>query len=476
MVGAVGLQPEDITDALHQLRGVVISYPANWPDTYPFNVREAIIKAGLVHRPDDIYFLEDAIAAVLSGLPDPAEPSPEATGQPVQQQTLYSCHWTGGTAVISAGATVTELGLANLPQDLGQVTYHDFALHSMAYAGDAIDLDIICHLLHPPERRQPRTPDRYRGPSNADDWSWQAAMPELDAAQWDELDLDSLEFPRVAEPDLSRRYRLQQRLESSLLGQSLLEAVRHLKIILQHQPQFELELADQRWIVRSKDLEDRIILPYIQRLNGHLNKLLSEVGLTTQGINQVICTGGSASLPKISRWLRQKFPNATIIQDTYHSDRPPSCSRVAYGLVNLMRYPQVLDLTRHQYSDMFLLMELLRTLPDQPMPLSGILHLLQERGINTEACELHLIALLEGRLPPGLLPAINNPFVDVAAAEQPDFQALLTTPLFSRPNNQIYVPNPDQCQRLLNYLETILADKRQTLRDPLLLNLMAVSV
>jgi uncharacterized coiled-coil DUF342 family protein len=474
-VGAVGLQSEDITDALQQLRGVVVSYPANWPDTYPFNIREAVIRAGLVDRPDDVYFLEDAIAAILSGLPDPAEPPPSPNGQPVQQQTLYACHWSGGTVVLSAGAIVTEVGLANLPEELGRLTYDDFALHSMAYAGDAIDLDIICHLLHPAERRQPRNPDRFRGP-NTDGWSWQAAVPELDAVQWDDLDLDSLEFPRIAEPDLSRRYRLQQRLESSLLGQSLLEAVRHLKIILQHQPQFELELADQRWLVRSKDLDDRIILPYIQRINGHLNRLLSEVGLTTQGINQVICTGGSASLPKISRWLRQKFPNATIIQDTYHSDRPPSCSRVAYGLVNLLRYPQVLDLTRHQYSDMFLLMELLRTFPDQPMPLSGILHLLKERGINTEACELHLIALLEGRLPPGLLPATNNPFVRVAEQETSDLQALITTPLFSRPNNQVYVPNPEQCQRLKAYMAALLADKQQILMDPLLADLVSISV
>ena len=474
-IGAVGLEAEDIAAALQQLQGVVVSYPANWPDTYPFNVREAVVSAGLVKRPDDVYFVEDAIAAVLSGLPDPAEPHPSSNGQPVQQQTLYACHWSGGTVVISAGATVTEMGLANLPEALGNLSYQDFALHSMSYAGDAIDLDIICHLLHPPERRKPRDPSRYRGPSNTDGWSWQAAMPELEAAHWDELDLDSLDFPRPAEPDLSHRFRLQQRLESSLLGQSLLEAVRHLKIILQHQPQFELELADQRWLVRSKDLEDRIILPYIQRINGHLNRLVSEVGLNTQAINQVICTGGSASLPKISRWLRQKFPNATIIQDTYHSDRPPSCSRVAYGLVNLLRYPQVLDLNRHQYSDMFLLMELLRTFPDQPMPLSGILHLLKERGINTDACELHLIALLEGHLPPGLLPAVNNPFVQIQASEDADLQALLTTPLFSRPNNQVYVPNPEQCQRLRTYMEVLLSDKHQNLLDPLLARLTAIT-
>jgi hypothetical protein len=474
-VGAVGLDSAAIALAFEQLRGVIVSYPANWPDTYTFNLREAVLGAELIASPDDIYFVEDAIAAVLSGLPDPATPLPEGNSQPMQQQTLYACPWTGGTVVLSAGATVSEVGIVNLPRALGDLTYNDFALHSMSYAGDAIDLDIVCHLLHPAERRQSRPPGGYGRTGAADGWGWRAAMAELDGTHWSDLDLDGCDMPRPAEPDIARRQRLYQRLEASLLGQSVLEAARHLKIILQHQPQFELELADQRWVVRSKDLEDRIILPYIQRINGHLNRLLSEANLSSQGVNQVICTGGSASLPKIARWLRQKFPNATIVQDTYHSDRPPSCSRVAYGLVNLVRYPQVLDLIRHQYSDMFLLMEVLRTLPEQPMPLNGILHLLKERGLNVDACEAHLMALLAGRLPPGLLPSTTStPLVLAPTSEA--LVALATTPLFTQPSGQVYVPNLEQGQRLAAFMEMLLADKYQTLVDPLLSQLTALNV
>lgn len=474
-VGAVGLDSATIVLAFEQLRGVIVSYPANWPDTYTFNLREAVLGAELIASPDDIYFVEDAIAAVLSGLPDPATPLPEGNGQPMQQQTLYACPWTGGTVVLSAGATVSEVGIVNLPRALGDLTYNDFALHSMSYAGDAIDLDIVCHLLHPAERRQSRPAEGYGRTGAPDGWGWRAAMAELDGTHWSDLDLDGCEMPRPAEPDIARRQRLYQRLEASLLGQSVLEAARHLKIILQHQPQFELELADQRWVVRSKDLEDRIILPYIQRINGHLNRLLSEANLSSQGVNQVICTGGSASLPKIARWLRQKFPNATIVQDTYHSDRPPSCSRVAYGLVNLVRYPQVLDLTRHQYSDMFLLMEVLRTLPEQPMPLSGILHLLKERGLNVDACEAHLMALLAGRLPPGLLPnTTSTPLVLAPTSEA--LATLATTPLFTQPSGHVYVPNLEQGQRLQAFMEMLLADKHQNLIDPLLSQLTALNV
>ncbi|MBE9139404.1 hypothetical protein IQ254_19755, partial [Nodosilinea sp. LEGE 07088] len=473
-VGAVGLDHSAIGLAFEQLQGVIVSYPANWPDTYTFNLREAVLGSGLMERPDDIYFVEDAIAAVLSGLPDPATSLAEGSGQPMQQQTLYACSWTGGTVVLSAGATVTEIGIVNLPSPLSDLTYDDFALTSMGYAGDAIDLDIVCHLLHPAERRQTRPSASSGRAAEADGWGWQAALSELDGTHWQDLNLDDCEFPRPAEPDLARRQHLYQRLEASLLGQSVLEAARHLKIILQHQPQFELELADQSWVVRSKDLEDRIILPYIQRINGQLNRLLSEANSTTQGINQVICTGGSASLPKIARWLRQKFPNATIVQDTYQSDRPPSCSRVAYGLVNLVRYPQVLDLTRHQYSDMFLLMEVLRTLPEQPMPLSGILHLLKERGLNVDACQAHLLALLEGRLPPGLLPrSASTPLVLAPANEE--MATLATTPLFTHPSGQVYVPNLEQGQRLQAYMERLLADKHQNLVDPLLSQLMVLN-
>ncbi|MFZ4639896.1 MAG: hypothetical protein ACOYMP_05785 [Nodosilinea sp.] len=471
-LGAVGLDLGTLGQALEQLAGVIVSYPANWPDSYTFNLREAIIGAGLMPDPEGIYFIEDSIATVLSGLPDPENHTEPTEGQPIHQQTLYGCNWVGGTVAISAGSSVTELGLANLPDPPQDLTYDDFVLYSMGYAGDAIDQDIICCLLHSPERRRPRLPVEAEARHGAEaGWSWQAAIPELDRAAWKDLGLDNLELPRPAEPDLTRRQRLQQRLESSALGQSVLDAARHIKLILQHQPQFDLELADQHWVVRSKDLEDRIILPYIQRLNGQMNRLLSQANLSTQGINQVICTGGTASLPRIARWLRQKFPNATIVQDTYQSDRPPSCSRVAYGLANLARYPQVLDRNRHQYSDMFLLMELLRVFPNQPMPLEGIMHLLRQQGIQVEACQTHLVALLEGRLPPGLLPAGG---VDGFIRFEPDH--LHINPgdikLFSQPSPQVYVFNQEDYQRLQPYLETLLAQKHQSLIDPLLVKLM----
>ena len=130
--GATGLETNVLKAALTQLEGVILGYPANWPDTYNFNLREAVLTAKLVARPEQIFFIEDAIAAVLSGLRNPHRPQ-----------------WKGGTLAVNAGATTTEMVMVNLPDHLQDLTYSDFSLRSVPYAGNVIDQDIICQLLHP---------------------------------------------------------------------------------------------------------------------------------------------------------------------------------------------------------------------------------------------------------------------------------------------------------------------------------------
>ena len=468
-LGAAGLETAELERVLDILQGVVVGHPSNWSDTYRINVREAVLAARLVEEPSQIFFVEAAIAAVLSGLPDPENPPPE---QSRQTQTLYQCHWQQGTVVISAGASCTELGIVDIPHPLDTLSREDFTLRNFAYGGNALDLDIICQLLLPPERRKSRsTGDRQSGTlQNA---SWQTTRPEESDAAWDSLALESLDLPQLAEPDESSRIRLRQYLGSSRLGQSLLEAARYLKLILQNQGQLQLELADQSWRVLRRDLEGRILVPYIQRLNQHLNALLSQTGLPAQGINQVICTGGTASFATIAKWLRQKFPNAIIIQDTYPNNRPPSCSRVAYGLVNLCRYPQVLDMPRHQYSDYFLLSELIRVVPDQPMPLKGILHLLEEQGINVDACQSRIEAILANHLPPGLIPDdAAMAYLSRTVRDNDSYQALSGETLFTQQSEQIYMVNADQRDRLRPHLAALLANKRQSLAEPLIAQLV----
>ncbi|MDV3351492.1 hypothetical protein QGP82_22505 [Leptothoe sp. LEGE 181152] len=464
---AVGLEDEGLAQIWQKLQGVIVGYPTNWPDTYSFNLREAVLAAGLIDQPEQIVFVEDAIATILSGLPDPKEISLTETVSLSRQPSLYNCKWQEGTVVISGGAVMTELGLVSLPKDLTHLNYADFALRGFAYAGDALDQDIVCQLLLPEERWQPL--------SEADAtiaWDWQGHLAE--DADWQQF--DNLTLPAVGHVDWAQRYSLQQHLLGSSLGQSLLAAARHLKLTLQQQNQMQITLAGKHWLIKRRHLENLIFLPYIQRINRYLNVLLSHHSVDSQGIKQVICTGGSASLPAIARWLRQKFPNATIIQDTYASELPHSCSRVAYGLVNLARYPQVLNVTRQQYSDYFLLMELLRVFPQQPLPVGAIMHLLEQRGINTQACHLHILALLEGHLPPGLVPtAADRGLICDRTADLPTYRALLQTPLFSKTvtesGGQMYIPNEVQAEQLRAYVNRLLVNKVQTLDEPLIAHL-----
>ena len=467
---AVGLEDEMLSEALASLQGVVLGLPSNWSDTYCLNIREAILGAGLVASSSQIFFVEEAIAALLSGLPDPNEPPPESNRQ---TQTLYQCNWQGGTVVISSGATCTEVGIVDLPQPLDALSREDFKLRNLAYGGDALDLDIICQLLIPAERRQTVTPNANR--QAREGWSWQATLPEVTNAHWDDLHLEALDLPQLAEPDTSARIHLRRQLEASRLGQSLLEAARYLKLILQNQNHYQLELADQSWRVLRRDLESRVLVPYIQRLNQQLNALLSQTGLASQGINQVICTGGNASFNAIAKWLRQKFPNATIIQDTYPSNRPQTCSRVAYGLANLCRYPQLLDVPRHQYSDYFLLNEIIRTVPDTPMPFEGILHLLEEQGVNTDACQSRIAAILEGHLPPGLRPdAATQDYLSRDTLASDTYQELAATTLFTKQTRQIYIVNPQQRDRLRNHLAALMLGKQQSLTEPMIAQLVTL--
>ena len=448
---AVGLSQNALQQALADLQGVVVGYPTNWPDTYSFNIREAVLASGIVSNPERVFFVEEAIAAVLSALPDPL-----VADEPLdnQQPGLYNCKWSGGTVVISAGATLTEAAVANLPTELDQLSYSDFSLRSYTYAGDALDQDIVCQLMHLPVQAQIE--------ANA-----QAGEPTA-AGDWESLGLGKLKLPQPGEADRINRHRLRQRLNASELGRQAISAARELKLVLQEEASYDLTLGGHSWVIKRKDLESKVFLPYIQRVNRLVNLLLSQKGLSAQAVKQVVCTGGSASLGAIARWLRQKFPNATIIQDTYAGEYSNSCSRVAYGLANLCHYPNVLDAHRHQYSDYFLMMELLRILPDQPLPAGGILHLLEQRGINTKACQAHVLALIEGHLPPGLVPTEGDrPLISAQTSNIEIYQALSELPLFRKQGGQIYIADRQQGDRLRTHLESVLSTKIQKLQEPL---------
>lgn len=415
-ISAIGLEPESLHGALLELAGAIASVPAEWPEAYRFNVREAILGANLVENQEQICFVEEAIASALAQI----------------VQANFS--WQGDTLIIHAGATTTELALVEIPENITSLSYSDFACRSFPYAGNFIDQDIICQILLREEAARI-------------------------AEQLTEDDNFPLELPLPGEPDLATRYRLQQILESSPTGQLLLEAAKHLKLNLQQQESSTLEIEQYRWVLQRQTLENLVYSPFIQCLNRELNVLLVRHGVAVESIRQVICTGGTGRINAMREWVRQKLPNATLIQDTNQN------ASVALGLVTLPLYPQVLDAPRHQYGDYFLLLELLRTLGDQSLSVGKITQLLERRGINTSACQQRILSYLEGYLPPGIVPSYADALLLTPQSRQnADFAS---APLFQKQDNQTYCLNAQTSDRLQRHFNTVLEPTRQKFEEPL---------
>ncbi|MEH2267867.1 MAG: hypothetical protein V7K68_05445 [Nostoc sp.] len=474
MAAAVGISEQNFPQIINNIAGVICTCPSSWSEQYRFNVREALLTSKLIQHPQQVFFVEEAIASLLPELD-------AANGEQVKLSDAQGSHpaktsehpIVGNTLVINIGTTATEMLLVNLPETLQQLTYNDFMLHSFAYAGKGIEQDIICQLLLPPKSRQsrPETPSDSKI-TTSNPWQWQPSIPGLDQMRWQSLGLEELELPRVGEPDISTRIRLQQRLESSLLGQAVLDAALALKLILQHQDSFTLELADQQWILQRRDLESQVFIPFVRRLNRELNKLLVARGIPTEAINQAILTGGVACIGTVNRWLRQKLPSAKIIQDLYLGENgAPNCSRVAYGLAMLPLHPQILDIPRQQYTDYFLFTELLRLLPDRSLSFGEVIQLFEGRGINTRTCQQRLLAFLEGELPSGLIPSVTeSTWLTQSSQENPEYQAIATAPLFEKQGSLTYRPNSQQLLSLRRYLDAIKASNQQSLEEPYTVN------
>ncbi|MEH2050747.1 hypothetical protein [Nostoc sp.] len=474
MAAAVGISEQNFPQIINNIAGVICTCPSSWSEQYRFNVREALLTSKLIQHPQQVFFVEEAIASLLPELDAANGKQVKLTnGQGDRPAKTSEQPIIGNTLVINIGTTATEMLLVNVPESLVQLTYNDFMLHSFAYAGKGIEQDIICQLLLPPKSRQSRseTPSE-RKTTTSNPWQWQPSIPGLDQMHWQTLGLEELELPRVGEPDITARIRLQQRLESSLLGQAVLDAALALKLILQHQDSFTLELADQQWILQRRDLESQVFIPFVRRLNRELNKLLVARGIPTEAINQAILTGGVACVATVNRWLRQKLPSAKIIQDSYLGENgAPNCSRVAYGLAMLPLHPQILDIPRQQYTDYFLFTELLRLLPDRPLSFGEVIQLFEGRGINTRICQQRLLAFLEGELPSGLIPSVtDSTWLTQSSQENPDYQAIATASLFEKQGSLTYRPNSQQLSSLRRYLDAIKASNQQSLEEPYTVN------
>ena len=445
---ASGLETEALEAALEGLQGIILGTPTGWSDAYRFNLREAVLGAGLVAECEQIFVVEDAIATLLSaitpvkngnfGQSETAELMNE-DNKSNRQLAVQASSFSGGTLILNAGATTVELGLVDLPENSQHLTYADFTCQSFAFAGNAFDQDIICQLL---------------------------AKNETFGM--------SIDLPRPGHPDLPSRYELQQRLQGSAFGWQLLDAARHLKVILQHQESFVLDIGEKRWNVQRRDLESQVLVPFVQQLNRELNALLSRVGMSPAGINQAICAGGMGAWPAIARWLRQKLPNAIVVQ--YQEFEDVKISRVACGLASLALYPRILDVSRQQYGNFFLLWELMQVLGEAALSFEQIVQLLERHGVNTRTCESRILGILAGNWVAGLLPDRTDLMLLAQDSRQnPDWEAISATVLFLQNGDSLrdscaartYSLNIEQASIVREYLTKLASSSQQKILEPL---------
>lgn len=454
--GAVGLEYEAFVSALAQLKSVIMGYPASWPEAYCFNLREAVLEAGLVKNLSQVVLIEDAIATGLSEL--------IAVTENTKNSTISGCR-RGEILIVNVGATTTELTLVSLPENGQNLTYSDFHCHSFAYGGHALDQDIICQLL-----------------LKDDDVGGLNKNQEQFGQLW----------PRPGYPDLSIRYQLRQWLQSSSYRQELLVIAQNLKLILPSEKEFTLSIGDRIRYLQEKDLETKVLEPFVQQLNQELNSFLSRVGIYPVGINRAVCTGGGGCWGAIARWLRQKLPNAIIVQDatveSENLDLGPknqpapdnylseiediklTIGRVAYGLAILPLYPQIIDIPQQQYNDYFLLWEILQVFSDYPLSMKEVFQLLEKRGLNTRVCQEKIQALLGGKLPTGLIPSEEDLILLSEVSRQNyDYQSLKANPLFNQKiDSSKYELNYEQAEYVKEYLNKLVASSKQKLKEPLL--------
>lgn len=444
-IEAIGLTPEKFNAVLSELAGVIISCPSDWSEAYRFNLRESVLTSELVKNAEQICFVEEAIATFIAELHSHfSEKNEKRSGDDTEVLAKQKCPWQGVTLILHAGTTISELALVDLPEDIEDLNYADFTIRSFPYAGAYLNQDIICQLF-----------------LNKEFLSF--------LRKHDRLTSFNLEFPLPGEPDLPLRYLLQQWLESSPLGQNLLQSAEYVKLNLPHQDSLTVDVGEYRWVLQRQDLEKRVITPFVQRLNRELNTLLARLGIPVEGIAQAICTGGTALLPSLSNWVRQKLPNAKIVYQT-----ESQVGRVALGLAVLPVYPQLFDRTRQQYGDYFLLTELLRVCGNEPLSVGKIRNLLERKGVNTRACFTNLLAVLESYLPDGIVPSeLDAGLLSEESWQNPEYQALTAIKPFNKEDSQTYCLSSTSAERLYRYLCKVLEHTHQKLEEPYALHWLA---
>lgn len=111
---AIGLTPAEFQDALQQLQSVGVVYPDDWNGDQRQAFAQAILEVQLVEQASQIYFVDEAIAALLSVLPSPrgAIAPPESS-----LKTLCNQNWSGHSLIVVRGGNLLHLAGITLPSE-----------------------------------------------------------------------------------------------------------------------------------------------------------------------------------------------------------------------------------------------------------------------------------------------------------------------------------------------------------------------
>ena len=342
-----------------------------------------------------------------------------------------------------ANPVVTE-GVSQRPHPLGE--------HAIAYGHRDLADDLLIQLMLTPRP----------------DWCNQLGAMELG------------ELPRSGHPDVETRITFQQWLDAEDDRQEARELARQVLGALQVSDRTEFELAGRWGRLHRHQVQETVFVPFFEHLNQEFNRFFSELGLSVEGISRVLLTGDSANgLIDIAPWLEQKLPNAVVVSQSPASARSapsPSINPIAAGLAQFLHYPLHPDAGRQQYSDFFLLHELLQSYPDRPLCRQEAIALLELRGIHMGGIESRLMALLNNQLPPGLIPTPpQDTWLTPESREFRFYKTLATTPLFKvSPESKTYQIQRPLARHLLQYLNRLTAETRQSFTEPLSLNPLTV--
>ncbi|MGC9503400.1 hypothetical protein, partial [Baaleninema sp.] len=426
----------DIASLFSKLGGVVVGETANSEEAYRFNLREAILKAGLTPRPDRVFFLDRAIATLFFELHH-SEDSQESPPSPSSPR--------GSLLVMVAGLDGLSVTLANLVEGKERLVPQPFVSRCFPYGKRAVEEDIVVKgiLENDPELSQ-----------------------QFGLSQSDRV-------PETGRPDLETRIAFRQRLNSSPSWPHLQELIADIDTALAEIHYIEFELNGRRHRLDRQTLDRQILRPWLEWLNREFNQLLSVTGISVEGIDRVLCLGDSLLRSSLVGWLRYKLPNAVRLETP---TLPLGVSETAMGLALLPHFQETFDVTetsgdfleRHQYSDWFLFRELLETCPDGSFSVPDIFERLEQRGIPTRRTGDRIARFLDGELPSGLVPTPpNEAWLTAESRELPRYARLRETPTFVRDDDRTYRSNPEQRNRWRQYFQFLTRHSRQTLRDPL---------